>query len=100
VAALVSEVAEGPGGQPGAGRYRLDEDPLPAICPIIGARRADQLLDNLGSAALDLPADALTPLDAATRIDLGFPATVIQDNTPWVSGPAAPEADTTTLPGR
>jgi hypothetical protein len=28
-------------------------------------------------------------LDAAAGIDLGFPATFIQDNTPWVFGAAA-----------
>ena len=61
---------------------------------------SDQLLDNLGAAGLDLPADALARLDAATRIDLGFPATFIRDTSPWVFGAAALEGDTTTLPGR
>ena len=100
VAALVSEVAEGLGTSPAQVAIAWTKTRSPAICPIIGARRADQLLDNLGAAALDLPADVLTRLDAATRIDLGFPATFIRDNTPWVFGAAALEGDTTTLPGR
>ena len=97
VAALVSEVAEGLAASPAQVAIAWTKTRSPAICPIIGARRADQLLDNLGAAALDLPADALTRLDAATRIDLGFPATFIRDNTPWVFGAAALEGDTTTL---
>lgn len=100
VAALVSEVAEGLGTSPAQVAIAWTKTRSPAICPIIGARRADQLLDNLGAAALDLPADVLTRLDAATRIDLGFPANFIRDNTPWVFGAAALEGDTTALPGR
>ncbi len=61
----------------------------PAIHPIIGARRLAQLQDNLGAAQLRLPPEVATRLDAAARIDLGFPATFIQDNTPWVFGAAA-----------
>jgi uncharacterized glyoxalase superfamily protein PhnB len=100
VAALVSEVAEGLGASPAQVAIAWTRARSPAICPVIGARSADQLLDNLGAAALDLPADALAQLDAATRIDLGFPATFIRDNTPWVFGAAALEGNMTTLPGR
>ena len=78
-----------PGRQPGPGRHRVDADPLPAIHPIVGARRLDQLLDNLGAAELELPAEALARLDAATEPDLGFPATFIRDTGPWVFGAAA-----------
>jgi aryl-alcohol dehydrogenase-like predicted oxidoreductase len=66
----------------------------PAVIPVIGARSLDQLLDNLGAASLELPADAITSLDSATAVDLGFPAAFIRDNTPWVFGAAAlQEAD-------
>ena len=64
----------------------------PVICPVIGARRLDQLLDNLGAADLVLPAEAAERLDAATRIDLGFPADFIAGNTQWVFGAAAIDA--------
>jgi aryl-alcohol dehydrogenase-like predicted oxidoreductase len=59
------------------------------IHPIIGARRVDQLLDNLGAADIDLPAAAIDQLDAATEIDLGFPATFISETGPWVFGASA-----------
>ncbi len=68
----------------------------PVIHPIIGASRHGQLLDNLGAVGLDLPADALTRLDAATQIDLGFPATFIRDTSHWVFG-AADSGDARTL---
>src|SRR3989441_1117330 len=49
-------------------RYR----PVPVI-PIIGARKLSQLKDNLGSLDLMLSAEQLKALDAASRIELGFP---------------------------
>jgi len=45
---------------------------VPAI-PIIGARKLAQLEDNLASLDLALPAAQLKLLDAASRVDLGFP---------------------------
>jgi aryl-alcohol dehydrogenase-like predicted oxidoreductase len=60
----------------------------PAVHPIIGARNLGQLDDNLGAAGLDLPAEALARLDAATQIDLGFPTTFIRETSPWVFGAA------------
>jgi aryl-alcohol dehydrogenase-like predicted oxidoreductase len=49
-------------------RYR----PVPVI-PIIGARKLAQLEDNLASLELELSAAQLQSLDAASRVDLGFP---------------------------
>jgi len=49
-------------------RYR----PVPVI-PIIGARKLSQFQDNLGSLDLTLSAEQLKALDAASRIELGFP---------------------------
>ncbi len=60
----------------------------PAIHPIIGARRVDQLLDNLGAINVDLPGEAMARLDAAAEPDLGFPATFIRDTSSWVFGAA------------
>ena len=60
-----------------------------AIHPIIGARRLDQLLDNLRAADLELPSEAIAQLDSATELDPGFPATFIRDTSPWVFGAAA-----------
>ncbi len=49
-------------------RYRT----VPVI-PIIGARKASQLQDNLASLELVLSSEQLRSLDEASRIDLGFP---------------------------
>ena len=91
VAALVNEVAAGLGVSPAQVAIAWTRARSPVICPIVGARRLSQLADNLGAADLDLPADTLARLDAATQIDLGFPATFIRDNTPWVFGATALE---------
>lgn len=46
--------------------------------PILGARKADQLKDNLDSLHLTLSAEQLTRLDKVSGIELGFPHDFIQ----------------------
>jgi aryl-alcohol dehydrogenase-like predicted oxidoreductase len=89
VAATVAEIAGDLGVTPAQVAIAWTRTRSPAVHPIIGARRLDQLLDNLGAAELELPAEVLTRLDAATGIDLGFPATFIRETSPWVFGAAA-----------
>jgi aryl-alcohol dehydrogenase-like predicted oxidoreductase len=89
VAATVQEVAAGLGATPAQVAIAWTRARSRAIHPIIGARRLDQLLDNLGAADLELPAEAVTRLDSITELDLGFPATFIRDTSPWVFGAAA-----------
>ena len=89
IAATVAEVADGLGASPAQVAIAWTRTRSPAIHPIVGARRLDQLLDNLGAADLELPAEALARLDAATAPDLGFPATFIRDTGQWVFGAAA-----------
>jgi aryl-alcohol dehydrogenase-like predicted oxidoreductase len=48
------------------------------VIPIIGARRASQLQDNLASLDLELSAEQLKSLDGASRIDLGFPQSIYE----------------------
>jgi aryl-alcohol dehydrogenase-like predicted oxidoreductase len=43
------------------------------VIPIIGARKLDQLQDNIQSLQLELPAEALRRLDEVSAIDIGFP---------------------------
>jgi aryl-alcohol dehydrogenase-like predicted oxidoreductase len=50
----------------------LRRRPVPVI-PIIGARKLSQLQDNLASFDLTLSADQLRTLDAASRVERGFP---------------------------
>jgi aryl-alcohol dehydrogenase-like predicted oxidoreductase len=89
VAATVAEVAGDLGVTPAQVAIAWTRARSSAVHPIIGARRLDQLLDNLGAADLGLPAEALARLDAASGIDLGFPATFIRETSPWVFGAAA-----------
>lgn len=46
--------------------------PVPVI-PILGARKVSQLRDNLASFELDLSAEQVKSLDAASGIEPGFP---------------------------
>lgn len=89
VAAAVAEVAGDLGVTPAQVAIAWTRARSPAVHPIIGARRLDQALDNLGAAGLDLPAESTARLEAATGIDLGFPATFISETSPWVFGAAA-----------
>jgi aryl-alcohol dehydrogenase-like predicted oxidoreductase len=89
VAAEVAEIADDLGVTPAQVAIAWTRTRSPAVHPIIGARRLDQLLDNLGAAEIELPAEVLARLDAATGIDLGFPATFIRETSPWVFGAAA-----------
>ncbi len=89
VAMAVQEVADDLGATPAQVAIAWTRARSAAIHPIIGARRVEQVLDNLGAADLELPAEAVTRLDVATKLDLGFPATFIRDTSPWVFGAAA-----------
>ncbi|WP_328874744.1 aldo/keto reductase [Streptomyces sp. NBC_00287] len=59
-----------------------------AVHPIVGARRVEQLVDNLGAAELALPAEVVTRLEETTGFRLGFPAEFIDGTSPWVYGAA------------
>jgi aryl-alcohol dehydrogenase-like predicted oxidoreductase len=50
----------------------LRQRPIPII-PIVGARRLDQLRDNLASIELKLTEDQIARLDRASHVELGFP---------------------------
>jgi aryl-alcohol dehydrogenase-like predicted oxidoreductase len=96
IAALVQDVADDIGATPAQVAIAWTKARSPAIHPIIGARRLDQLLDNLGAADLEIPAEALSRLDTATQPDLGFPADFIHETSPWVFGAAALPSTTPT----
>ena len=58
------------------------------IHPIIGARTADQLRDNLAALDLTLPPETIARLEKATGFTLGFPNDFIAQTSPWVFGSA------------
>ena len=64
-----------------------------AIHPIIGARRLDQLVDNLGAIECELPAGAVEQLEVVTGFDIGFPTDFIRDTSQWVFGEANQRLD-------
>jgi len=55
----------------------LRQQTVPVI-PIMGARKVSQLQDNLASLDLELSSEQLKSLDAASRIELGFPGSIYE----------------------
>jgi len=48
------------------------------VIPIMGARKVSQLQDNLAGLDLELSAEQLKSLDAASRIEFGFPQSIYE----------------------
>jgi aryl-alcohol dehydrogenase-like predicted oxidoreductase len=90
IAETVQQVAGDLGATPSQVALAWTMTRSPAVCPIVGARRVDQLLDNLGSVEVELPGDAVKRLEAATGFDIGFPSAFISENSGWVFGAAQP----------
>lgn len=65
----------------------------PAIHPIVGARRLDQLHDNLAAVDVEVPPEALARLDEATAITLGFPHDFIDSTRGFVYGDVGERVD-------
>lgn len=65
----------------------------PHLHPIIGARRVEQLIDNLAAADLTLPDEAVRRLDEISAIDLGFPTAFIKSMDRFVYGPVGTHVD-------
>ncbi|MGI5236787.1 aldo/keto reductase [Dactylosporangium sp. CA-139066] len=59
------------------------------VLPILGARNAEQLADNLGCLDVRLTDEQAGKLEAATGFVPGFPADFIRQTEPWVLGAAA-----------
>jgi aryl-alcohol dehydrogenase-like predicted oxidoreductase len=59
------------------------------VLPILGARTAEQLEDNLGCLDVTLSDEQARRLEAATGFVAGFPADFIAQTEPWVLGAAA-----------
>jgi aryl-alcohol dehydrogenase-like predicted oxidoreductase len=56
------------------------------VIPIVGARRLEQLTDNLGFVDVELSAEQCARLEAATGFQVGFPSDFIDQNARWVFG--------------
>lgn len=86
IAHAVREVADDGGVTPSQVAIAWTMAGSPAVHPIIGARRLDQLIDNLGAVNCDLDADSVRRLDEASSIPLGFPHEFIRDSSGFVYG--------------
>lgn len=73
IADTVAEVARESGHSPAQVALSWVRRGQGHIIPIIGARRVDQLQDNLASLTVTLSESQLATLDEASKVDLGFP---------------------------
>lgn len=63
------------------------------VHPILGARRPDQLADNLGALDIVLPDELTKRLEAATSFQVGFPTDFIAETQGFVYGPVGQFVD-------
>lgn len=78
LADVVIEVAEQLGCTPSQAALAWVRQQDPATIPILGARRVEQLRDNLGCLDVVLAPEQLARLAAASPIELGFPHTFLR----------------------
>jgi aryl-alcohol dehydrogenase-like predicted oxidoreductase len=86
IARTVQDVADELGFTPSQVAIAWTMARSPAVHPIVGARRLDQIVDNLGTVDCHLAPESLRRLDAASAIDLGFPHDFIQQTAGFVYG--------------
>ena len=75
IADAVNEVASERGASPAqvAIAWLRAQRDRAVIVPIVGSRKREQIENSLGAADIELSAEELTRLDAASAIELGFP---------------------------
>ncbi len=93
VARVVQDVADELGATPPQVAIAWTMARSRAVHPIIGARRLDQLVDNLGALRCSLPREALSRLEAATGFQVGFPTDFIAGTAAFVYGEAGRRVD-------
>ena len=79
---LVGEIADDHGCTPAqvAIAWLLQRPAPPAVIPIVGARREEQLVENLGALGVTLDPEAIEHLDEASRPRLGFPRDFLESS--------------------
>jgi aryl-alcohol dehydrogenase-like predicted oxidoreductase len=82
VASVVREIADGRGATPAQVciAWVLAQRRLANLIPILGARTATQLAENLASLDLTLGPESLARLEEAAAFQLGFPSTFLADD--------------------
>jgi aryl-alcohol dehydrogenase-like predicted oxidoreductase len=93
VAQVVRDVADELGASPSQVALAWTMVRSGVVHPILGVRRLDQLLDNLGTLDIALPPEVVGRLEAATGFDIGFPNDFIRDMQSFVYGQAGALVD-------
>jgi aryl-alcohol dehydrogenase-like predicted oxidoreductase len=93
VARVVQQVADDLGATPSQVAIAWTRARSRAVHPIIGARRLDQLVDNLAALDCVLPDEAVRQLDDSTGFVAGFPTDFITETGPWVFGASSQLVD-------
>ncbi|WP_433733183.1 aldo/keto reductase [Nocardia sp. CA-129566] len=94
IARTVDEVADELGATSAQVAIAWTRAHRPWIHPILGARNVAQLSDNLAAIELTLPPAAISRLDEASAIDLGFPLEfIIATTAEFVYGPSGKQVD-------
>lgn len=93
IAGVLDKVADDLGVSSSQAAIAWTRAKSPRLHPILGARRLDQLTDNLATLDLVLEPDVVNTLDAASHIELGFPYDFIRDTTGFVYGSVGERVD-------
>ncbi|MEV5575980.1 aldo/keto reductase [Spirillospora sp. NPDC052269] len=93
VAKTVGEVADELGATSAQVALAWVRASSPSVHPIIGARTAEQLTDNLGVLNLTLESDVVQRLNDASGFTPGFPSDFIQGTQGFVYGEAGAQVD-------
>jgi aryl-alcohol dehydrogenase-like predicted oxidoreductase len=88
IASAVQDVADDLGVTPSHAAIAWTMARSSAVHPIVGARRRDQLVDNLGAVDCQLDSASLRRLEDASAISLGFPHDFIRETAGLVYGAA------------
>ena len=84
IAAVVLEVADEIGrsaSQVALNWLRQQDNRFGSVIPIVGARKAEQLQDNLACVEFELTPEQIKRLNEASKIELGFPHDMLKSET-------------------
>jgi aryl-alcohol dehydrogenase-like predicted oxidoreductase len=94
IAQAAAEVAKETGRTPSQVALAwVRQQPFGVIIPILGAKTLAQFADNLGCLDLTLGPEQLSKLDAASRVEMGFPHDFLVRARPYVFGKTFPLID-------
>jgi len=93
IARVVVEVAKEVGATASQVALSWVRQQSPTMIPVVGARKASQLQDNLGCVDVVLETEHLDRLDKVSRIDLGFPYDFIRGGRSSFMGPVSEQID-------